>query len=174
MEVARTSGLQSLISCWPLVDLCRILVGGSLLVPCSLSETSCGKCFSLLCCLVRVVRDSSACSVKNYTQSWQLLCPEALSKLRRSVTATWCSALCGEAWTCRADSFFLHAMPEPTRRVPSHVCKAEDSIKSINATASVKIAAAGPNLEFLMMLFFPSVRVISFEAIACLHLIMVD
>lgn len=120
------------------------------------------------------LRDSSACSVKNYTQSWQLLCPEALSKLRRSVTATWCSALCGEAWTCRADSFFLHAMPEPTRRVPSHVCKAEDSIKSINATASVKIAAAGPNLEFLMMLFFPSVRVISFEAIACLHLIMVD
>lgn len=65
-------------------------------------------------------------------------------------------------------------MPEPTRRVPSHVCKAEDSIKSINDTASVKIAAAGPNLEFLMMLFFPSVRVISFEAIACLHLIMVD
>ena len=36
LEVARTSGLQSPISCWPLVDLCRILVGGSLLVPCSL------------------------------------------------------------------------------------------------------------------------------------------
>ena len=40
--------------------------------------------------------------------------------------------------------------------------------------ASVKIAAAGPNLEFLMMLFFPSVRIISFEAITCLHLIMID
>lgn len=39
---------------------------------------------------------------------------------------------------------------------------------------SVKIAAAGPNLEFLMMLFFPSVRIISFEAITCLHLIMID
>ena len=36
LEVARTSGLQAPISCWPLVDLCRILVGGSLLVPCSL------------------------------------------------------------------------------------------------------------------------------------------
>ena len=36
LEFARTSGLQSPISCWPLVDLCRILVGGSLLVPCSL------------------------------------------------------------------------------------------------------------------------------------------
>src|SRR5574337_2206696 len=36
LEVARTSGLQSPISCWPLVDLCRILVGGRLLVPCSL------------------------------------------------------------------------------------------------------------------------------------------
>src|SRR5574337_611881 len=36
LEVARTSGLQSPISCCPLVDLCRILVGGSLLVPCSL------------------------------------------------------------------------------------------------------------------------------------------
>ena len=36
LEVARTSGLQSPISGWPLVDLCRILVGGSLLVPCSL------------------------------------------------------------------------------------------------------------------------------------------
>src|SRR5574340_1107784 len=36
LEVPRTSGLQSPISCCPLVDLCRILVGGSLLVPCSL------------------------------------------------------------------------------------------------------------------------------------------
>src|SRR5574337_485603 len=36
LEVAMTSGLQSPISCGPLVDLCRILVGGSLLVPCSL------------------------------------------------------------------------------------------------------------------------------------------
>ena len=34
MEVARTSGLQSAISYWPLVDLCRILVGGKY-VPCN-------------------------------------------------------------------------------------------------------------------------------------------
>ena len=55
MEVARTSGLQSAISYWPLVDLCRILVGGSLLVPCSLPGPPVVRwlmqVFSLLFCL---------------------------------------------------------------------------------------------------------------------------
>ena len=48
MEVARTSGLQSAISSWPLVDLCRILVGGSLLVPCSLPGPPVVSVFSSL------------------------------------------------------------------------------------------------------------------------------
>ena len=53
MEVARTSGLQSSISYWPLVDLCRILVGGSLLVPCSLPGPPVVSVFPIpsnLCC----------------------------------------------------------------------------------------------------------------------------
>ena len=70
-------------------------------------------------------------------------------------------------------SFFMHCQNQLGEE-SCHVHKAEDSIKSINDTASVKIAAAGPSLEFLIMLFFPSVRIISFEAIACLHLIMID